>query len=162
MYITDNQALHLHLISNKDFLDLLRGEFKENEVEEIIKYCKDITGDYLDVMDQFYDWIADLDSDTNILTIGWDSNNWGPGGSDFISFNLVFGLVKMSSSDYEDEHIEIFDKENFSPWGIEDLMNDFIEIDSEIYSEKELLGIAESMGIDKNTALTINGKEIIR
>ena len=162
MNIKNNQALHLHLIANKDFVDILKDEFQENEVQEIINYCKEINRKYPEVMDQFYDWIMDMDSNTNVLSIGWDSENWGPGGSGFISFDLVFGLVKMRSSDYEDEHTEIFDKENFSPWAIESLMNDFVEIDSDIYSEQELLDIAEGMGLDVDTKLTIKGKEIMR
>ena len=68
----------------------------------------------------------------------------------------------MTSSDYEDEHVEIFDKENFSPWAIESLTGDFIEIDSDIYSKQEMLEIAEEIGLDTNVKLTIKGKEIMR
>ena len=58
--------------------------------------------------------------------------------------------------------VQIFDKENFSPWAIESLTGDFIEIDSDIYSKQELLEIAAGIGLDTNVKLTIKGKEIIR
>ena len=161
MNIINNQALHKHLISNEDFLINLKNEFEANECQEIINYCKEINRNRPKVMNHFYDWIMDVDSDTNVLSIGWDSEEWGPGGSGFISFDSVFGIVKMTSSDYEDGHIEIFDKENFSPWAIESLTGDFIEIDSDIYSKQEILDIAEEIGLDTDVKLTIKGEEII-
>lgn len=162
MDIRNNQLIHSHLIRNKDFLDALKKEFDKNEIEEIIKYSKDLTSNYPKVMDNFYDWFCDLDADINVLTIGWDSDNWGAGGSGFIAFKLVFGIIKMTSSDYSDEHIEIFNKKTFFPWCIEHLMNDYIGIESDVYSDKELLTLAEEMGMDEDTKLTINGKEIER
>lgn len=35
--------------------------------------------DYELEMNDFYDWIMDMDSNTNVLTIGCDSEDWGPG-----------------------------------------------------------------------------------
>jgi hypothetical protein len=115
-------------------------------------------------MDQFYDWFeSEFDnSDTNILSIGWDSKGWGPGGDGFVRFNSRFGIVKMGSSDYSDEHVEIFNKKTFFPWCIVDLHNDYIEMDSDVYNDKELLSLAERMGMREETKLTINGKEIQR
>jgi hypothetical protein len=68
----------------------------------------------------------------------------------------------MSSSDFVDDHTEIFNKDKFSPWAIEDLRNDYIDVSSDIYSEPELIKIAENMGMKKNTVLTINNKIIKR
>lgn len=46
--------------------------------------------------------------------------------------------------------------------GIEDLNNDYIDISSDIYTEQELIEIAESMGMKRSTILTINDKIIKR
>jgi len=162
MNIKNNQALHQHLVNNKDFIVHLKKDFESIEFQEITDYCKDINGNQPEVLNDFYDWLMDMDSDTNVLCIGWDSEDWGPGGSGFISFDLIFGLIKMTSSDYEDDHTEIFEKSNFFPWAIESLTADIIEIDSDIYSKQEILTIAEEMGFDTNIKLTIKGKEIIR
>ena len=158
--IIDNQAIHTHLIGNKDFLKALKKKFSAIEVAEIIEYSKNIKGKYPKAMDHFYNWFGDLEGDINVLSIAWDSEGWGSGGSGVISFSLVFGLVKMSSSDYDDDHIEIFDKNTFSPWAIEHLMNDSVDITSDIYSEAELISIAEDLGIDGDTVLTVNDKVI--
>lgn len=159
MNIIDNQEIHLFLIKQDDFLKALQYVFDKNQIDTIVNYSNDLTKEYPEIMDQFYDWFNDLNGTNNILSIGWDSNNWGPGGNGFINFSLVFGLVKMSSSDFEDDHTEIFNKDSFEPWCIEDLRNDFIEISSDIYSDSELVEIAENMGIKKNTILKINNKE---
>lgn len=162
MDITGNQVIHTYLVEQKDFLVALQDNFDENQIEEIINYLKNINTNYPGIMDQFYDWIHDEEGEINILSIGWDSKNWGAGGNGFISFDLVFGLVKMSSSDFEDDHTEIFNKDTFSPWAIEDLRNDYIDLSSDIYYEPELIKIAENMGMKKNTVLTINNKTINR
>tara|TARA_B110000285_G_C14635998_1_gene385533 strand:+ start:73 stop:576 length:504 start_codon:yes stop_codon:yes gene_type:complete len=163
MDIYKDQAIHTHLATNKDFLEELKSEFRENEVQQIIKYCIDINSNYPEVMDLCYELINDQPAITNALTIGWESENWGPGGDGFVSFDLIFGLVKMTSSDYEDDgHLEIFDKKTFYPWSIENATNDLISINSDIYSEQDMLNFAEDMGMDDNTQLTINDKEVIR
>jgi hypothetical protein len=160
MDIIDNQEIHLFLVEQREFLDALKDIFNENQVKEIINYSRDLSLKYPDIMDKFYDWFHDKKGEKNILSIGWDSKNWGAGGNGFISFDLVFGLIKMTSSDFEDDHTEIFNKESFSPWAIEDLKNDYIEISSDIYTEKELIEIAEEMGMKKTTILKINDKII--
>jgi hypothetical protein len=162
MNIIGNKVIHTQLVEQKDFLDALKDNFDENQIKEIINYLKDISNNYPGIMDQFYDWIHDEEGKINILSIGWDSKNWGAGGNGSISFDLVFGLVKMSSSDFVDDHTEIFNKDKFSPWAIEDLRNDYIDVSSDIYSEPELIKIAENMGMKKNTVLTINNKIIKR
>jgi hypothetical protein len=162
MDIIDNQEFHSYLIQQEEFLYALKDVFNENEIIEIINYSKDLSKQYPDVMDKFYDWFKDKNGDKNIISISWDSKNWGAGGNGFISFDLLFGLVQMTSSDFEDEHIEIFIKESFYPWAIEDLNNDYIEISSDIYTEQELIEMAESMGMKRSTILTINDKKIKR
>jgi hypothetical protein len=162
MNIIDNQEIHNHLIKHKDFLDALRCNYNEIQIEEIINYSRDISKNYPVIMDQFYDWFQEENGELNILSIAWDSKNWGSGGNGFISFDLLFGLVKMTSSDFEDEHTEIFNKNTFIPWAIEDLRNDYINMTSDIYSEQELIEIAENIGMKKNTVLTINSKKIKR
>jgi len=157
-----SQEIHTFLIEQKEFLLALQDQFDENEIQKIIHYAKDISGDAPEIMDDFYDWFHNLDSEKNILCIGWDSNEWGAGGSGFISFELVFGLARMKSSDYEKEEPVIFNKETFSPFGIESLMNDYIDITSDVYTNKELQEMAEDMGMESDTVLTINGKEIKR
>jgi len=161
MDILNNQPIHTHLIANTDFLEALSNNFEEDEIVEILKYAKDVTLDYPMIMDKFYDWFEEefnnYPSDINIISIGWESYGWGPGGSGFISFDLVFGLVRMSSSDYEEDYTEIFDKENFSPWAIESLDNDSVEISSDIYTNSELLELAEDLGLGEDTELTIEG-----
>lgn len=128
------------------------------------KYSQDVNNEYPVAMDRFYDWLEEefMNSETKILWIAWESNGWGPGGNGFCRFKSRFGIVKMESSDYSDDHIEIFNKKTFFPWCIENLMNDYIFLDSDIFSEKELLSIAEKMGMHEHTKLTINDKEIAR
>jgi hypothetical protein len=160
MDIINNQLIHSFLIGNNEFLDSLVNEFDEDDVKEIVQYCKDLNSNYPAAMDNFYDWFESLDGSTNVLYIGWDSDSGGPGGNGFISFDFLFGLVKMTSSDFESAHIEIFDKENFFPWAIEHLKNDKIEISSDIYTSGELLKLVKDMGTNSNTRLIINGEEI--
>ena len=160
MNIATNQEIHTHLIRQNEFLNALKDNFDENQAQEIIEYSKDISKKYPETMDQFYDWFNDQEGKKNILFIGWDSKNWGVGGNGFISFDLVFDLVKITSSSFEGEHIEIFNKETFYPWAIEDLKNDFIELSSEIYSELQLIEIAVNLGMNYNTVLTVNDRII--
>ena len=89
MDITGNQVIHTYLVEQKDFLVALQDNFDENQIEEIINYLKNINTNYPGIMDQFYDWIHDEEGKINILSIGWDSKNWGAGGNGFISFDLV-------------------------------------------------------------------------
>ncbi len=161
-----DQSILIHLFGNKKFLKSLQSDFEKEEILEISKYSQDVNNEYPEVMDQFYEWLKEefINSETKILWIAWDSDGWGPGGSGFCRFNSRFGLVKMDSSDYEDDndHIEIFNKKTFFPWGIENLMNDYIDMDSDVYNEKELLSLAEKMGMHEHTILTINDKKIKR
>ena len=62
-------------------------------------------------MNEFYDQFVDFEdreSETEILTIGWNSNGWGAGGSGVIRFMLVFGIIKMTSSDYYGRNFIIY------------------------------------------------------
>jgi len=162
--IINNQKILTHLISNKDFVVSLEKDFTKDEVIEITKYATDINFKYPVVMDRFQDWIECEfeNSDTKVLSIAWDSEGSGSGGNGFIRFESVFGILKMTSSDYSDNHITIFNKNDFFPWGIENLMNDYIYLDSDIYTEKELLSLAAIMGMEEHTKLYINDTEIKR
>lgn len=153
-----------HLLTNIDFLNTIKEDFTQEEVNEINNYIKDKNSGNPDVIDAFLDWLNfELEENGNtVLLIAWDSHGWGPGGNGCVRFKVRFGIVRMDSSDYDDDHVEIFNKENFYPWGIESLMNDYIELRSDIYDEKELIELANNMGMEENTELTVNGKLIER
>ncbi len=153
-----------YLFENKDFLESLQNEFEKEEIIELKNYSQNINNEYPVTMDRFYDWFeCEFDNpDINVLSIAWDSDGGGPGGNGFVRFNSRFGIVKMESSDFSDEHIEIFNKKTFVPWCIGNLMNDYIELNSDVYSEKKLLILAKKMGMYDHTKLTIKGNEIER
>jgi hypothetical protein len=152
-----DQNIFNHLFENKDFLKSLGEEFNNDEIIYLGKFSNHLDKEFPDLIDQFHDWLSSelCDTDTNILTIGWESDDWGPGGDGFISFGSKFGIIKMFSSDYEDDHIEIFNKKDFEPWCIENLMNDYLDISSDVYSAKELKSLAKGLGMNKETKLTV-------
>ena len=153
-----------HLANDQDFKTELSLEFTIDELDLLNDYLQGGQTGQTELIDRFYEWLEDEFSTPglNILTIGWDSSGWGPGGSGFISFVSRFGLVRMESSDYEDNELVIFNKSDFFPWGIESLNNDFISIDSEVYGKAEILEIADQMELGDDTLITINGEEIQR
>lgn len=157
------RAILSHLLSDPNCLKSLEeNEFEKDEITQIIKYANDLNDEFPELIGRFYDWFEGVfdDAETKVLWIGWDSAGWGSGGNGVIRFDAAFGIVKMTSSDYEDDHIEIFNKKDFYPWCIESLNNDYIDMESDIYSDEELLSLARRMGMGENTKLTINGKEI--
>jgi hypothetical protein len=151
-----------HILKSKDFIESLQQEFKQEEIIEIQNFIQENNEMYSEVIDTFFEWLDNEfeSSGTNVLSIGWDSSGWGPGGNGSIQFTERFGIVTMNSSDYEDDHVEIFDKQEFYPWCIQSLENDYIYLDSDIYNETELIELANNMGLRENTQLTVNGNEI--
>lgn len=149
------------LLQDTDFLDEIASNFESTEVELIKDYINTKSVQDSDLIDRFYEWLLEeLNNNSKpILTIGWDSLEWGAGGNGFVSFLTRFNIVTMKSSDYENDHFEIFDKETFFPWGIENLENDIVEIESEVFSEGDLLEMANKMGIRKDTNLSVIGKD---
>jgi hypothetical protein len=154
-----------HLLQNKDFLKKITEEFDKKEVKTLSDFANNgvETEEFLDVLYRLEEWLEEefySNSDMiNVLSIAWDSNSWGPGGDGIIRFKSKYGIVKMSSSDYESDHIEIFNMDDFFPWEIENLENDFIEISSDVYNNEYLLKIADALGIGEDTKLELNGKE---
>lgn len=55
MDIIDNQEIHSYLTQQEEFLNALKDVFNENEIIEIINYSKDLSKQYPDIMDKFYD-----------------------------------------------------------------------------------------------------------
>lgn len=150
------------LVKDEAFLLSLNDSFNQSEVKEIKKYLLGKPTATSDTAQQFKEWFYDelLKSDTLILSIVWDSDSFGPGGNGCVIFGSKFNIVTMSSSDYENDHVEFFNKESFFPWGIESLINDYIKVDSHVYSENELIDLVRRMGISGHTKLTVKGREI--
>lgn len=148
------------LLNDYNFLEELAFNFESAEQELIKDYINSKSVQDSDLIDRFFEWLLEeLNNNSKpILTIGWDSHEWGAGGNGFVSFLTRFNIVSMKSSDYENDHFEIFDKTTFFPWVIENLENDVVEIESEVFSEEELLEMANNMGIRKDTNLSVNGK----
>ena len=162
MDLSNNQDILSYLNRDEDFLDDLKDCFSPEQISQFVNYSRDVDKNRCpEILNDIYDFLKEeIHNADTILTIAWDSSEWGPGGNGFFRYNCKYGLVMMSSSDYEDDHVEIFDRDRFSPWGIENLENDYIELESTIYSEKELIKISESLGLGMHTKLTINGREM--
>ena len=151
-----------HLLKNQKFIKTLSEEFDSSVVTQVQSFLANNIEYSIEIADDLSDWFnnAFLETNVNVLSIAWDSDGWGPGGNGVISFLLCFGLVNMNSSDYESDHVEIFDKDTFFPWGIEELYNDTITLDSDIYNDDELIKLAIDMGISMDSSLIINGNPI--
>jgi hypothetical protein len=160
--LTNNQDILSFLIREEDFLENLKDWFSPDQISEFLKYAKNIDKITCpEFLNDIFDWLKiEIYNADTILLIGWDSSEWGPGGNGFFRYNCKYGLVMMSSSDYSDNHVEIFDRDRFRPWGIEHLENEYIDLESSVYSEKELKEISESLGLGEHSKLTINGREI--
>jgi hypothetical protein len=162
MDLTNNKDILSHLIGEEEFLEDLKDWFTPEQISQFLKYSRNI--DKNTCTEFFNDisyWLKiEIHNADTILLIGWDSSEWGPGGNVFFRYNCKYGLVMMSSSDYADNQVEIFDRDRFRPWGIEHLNNEYIELESTVYSEKELKEISDSLGIGEHSKLTINGREM--
>ena len=163
MDISKNKAVLSHLIVDEDFLEDLKEICSPEQISQFVEYSRDVDkNECPDILDDICDYLIEAThhGGIKILSIAWDSTDWGPGGSGFFRYNCKYGLVMMSSSDYEDDHVEIFDRDKFSPWGIDNLENDYIDLKSTVYSENELIDISKSLGVGEHTKLTINGREM--
>jgi len=157
-----NKKIIEHLLNNEEFLAALNDYYDGEQKAIIIDCLSNSKKEHTLLMDKFEDWFREelREGDVEILTIGWDSDGWGSGGNGAVWFNSRFGVVSFGSSDYSDDHIEVFEKDNFEPWCIEHLCNDYVEISSEVYNEDELIEIANKLGMNEDTKLTVNGKEV--
>ena len=152
-----------YLQANPDFQKELRKEFnKPGEAERILAWMAqetDLEADD-DLLFRFDDWLHDaLYDGVNVLTIGWDSHGWGPGGNGCVFYHERFGIVTMSSSDFtSDGHWEVFDESTFEPWLTGSLDTDEVGLSSDIYTNKELRALAESIGVGEDSELTVEGR----
>jgi hypothetical protein len=161
----ENQAqCFKHLLGNDEFLKVLRKSFKANgEADRILAMMEQaqLEEPTSELWDDFVNWLHDElpGGDINVLSIGWDSEGWGPGGNGFIAYVLKFGLVTMHSSDFSpDEHWEVFDEEKFEPWMTGDLNTDIVELSSDIYTGKQLKVFAAGFSIGDNSELKVHGR----
>jgi hypothetical protein len=161
MYMDFSKKIVEHILKNEEFLAGLNDNFDKNLKAIIIDCLSNSNKEHASLMDKFEDWFREeLREGVEVLLIGWESAGWGPGGSGAVWFNSRFGIVSFFSSDYDDDHIEVFDKDNFEPWCIEHLCNDYVELSSAVYNEEELIEFANNLGMDEETELTVNGKEV--
>jgi hypothetical protein len=159
-----NEIIKRHLLQNKEFLNSIKEEFQEEQLGQIISHLKGKEVTNTEYIDDFYVWFEYemKEADSEILSISWDSDGWGPGGNGCIRYLSRFGLVRMVSSDYgDDDELEIFEMDSFFPWGVDDGFNtDYLMLDSCIYSTEELLAMSKNLSIGERTRLSINGFDI--
>jgi hypothetical protein len=143
-----------HLLADPDFredvrkaFDIREGDPDWLEMQEAIRTAESEEPRLSDRMQEYLDQQFQDEQGTEVFSVHWDSENWGPGGNGYLLFIEVYGVVRMVSSDYWDDHFEIYDPETFSPWGPDTFDADTVEFDSEVYDDDEL---RERFGIGRD------------
>jgi hypothetical protein len=154
-----------HLLDHPDIQKDIRHSFSKTQIQEIEDFSRNPERPVPDVLDELEEWLTDQISGNglSVLTIGWDSSEWGPGGNGYVRLLTQYGLVYMESSDCESGPILIFDKDSFNP---RDHLNEvfegeitceFIEIASDIYTNKELKHFAEHISVSEDANIEFSG-----
>jgi hypothetical protein len=173
MQCTDKEVLE-HLILWDGFRDFLKKEFEELEIIELYNSIKETASIPTELDCRFIDHFYNnfFDSGTEVYTVAWDSEGFGPGGNGFLKVVEYCGLTYTFSSDYDSE-LE-FDKGEYSLDGVEDedqgyvdsfgaiwsLQNDFVSVESDRFSDEELIEMALSKGLKDSSILEINGEVV--
>lgn len=159
----DKAMIYGHLLENKSFASALRTEFKDKDsADRILAMIAQAQYDEPtdDLWYEFMEWLSgELQEGLNVLTIGWDSDGWGPGGNGNVRYTARFGIVTATSSDYDDDHWELFDEKNFHPWVPEELTAQSIGLSSKVYNTKQLKDMIGRLHISESTEVSLEGRK---
>jgi len=155
-----------YLFNNKEFKQsLTKGNWLcEEELAALRRYAEGIDKEHPQFMQNFFDWLNDVFFDRGdlILEIAYDSDCFSPMGNGYIRFQELFGLVKRFSSVDVDDHVEIFNKDTFEPWGDNYINTGYVDIYSNCFDDEYLLAFAREIVIPEEAVVTINDKLIER
>jgi hypothetical protein len=145
------------LLKQADFLENLKLEFEEDADNILKMMAGDVEWDNeLDI--SLEDFINNRLSGYEILTIGWDSTGFGPGGNGFIAYSLRWNICQPFSSDLDLEPFE-YDLKKFDP--TDELVEsgyDSLSISSAFFDEAYLITLASNIS-GSDIDVTINGRK---
>lgn len=116
------EAAVRHLLSNIEFVNDLKAyyEYEDSDLEwqEVLTAIQDIENGNVCLLSVVEDYFNQAlhDIGNEIESYYWDSPNWGPGGNGYLKYIEAYGVVGVSSSDFPNDHMEIYDEETFVPW----------------------------------------------